>query len=143
MTYNLNQVAMITGLTTRTLRNYLKQDLLKGEKIDGNWTFTEEEIADFMEEPSARQAIAARTNAVVYDFLANPFKKVNSICTILDLPVSAEEASETADFFCDLINRSGGTGISFKYVQERNFARYILSGPEDVVADFMKTYYER
>ena len=33
MAYNLNQVAMITGLTTRTLRNHLKQGLLKGEKI--------------------------------------------------------------------------------------------------------------
>lgn len=143
MTYNLNQVATITGLTTRTLRNYLKQDLLKGEKIDGNWSFTEEEIASFMEEPTARQAIAAKRNAVVYDFLSNPFKKVNSICTILDLPVSAEEAAETAGFFCDLINQSGGKDICFKYIQERNFARYILSGPEDVVADFMKAYYER
>ena len=44
MAYNLNEVAMITGLTTRTLRNYLKLCLLKGEKIDGNWSFTEEEL---------------------------------------------------------------------------------------------------
>ena len=44
MAYNLNEIAMITGLTTRTLRNYLKADLLKGAKISGSWSFTEEEL---------------------------------------------------------------------------------------------------
>lgn len=43
--YTLNEVAMMTGLTTRTLRNYLKMNVLKGEKLDGIWNFTEEEIA--------------------------------------------------------------------------------------------------
>ena len=39
--YTLNEVAMMTGLNTRTLRNYLKMDVLKGEKIDGIWKFSE------------------------------------------------------------------------------------------------------
>ncbi len=142
MAYNLNDIAMITGLTTRTLRNYLKLDLLKGEKIDGNWSFTEEELDAFMSAPAVKQAIAAKRNAVVYDFLADPFKKGNRICTILDLPVSEAEAMETAAFFCDLINKNG-SDITFKYNQERGFARFILSGSEDQVVDFMKAYYER
>ena len=44
--YTLNEVAMMTGLTTRTLRNYLKMNVLKGEKVDGVWKFTEEEFAE-------------------------------------------------------------------------------------------------
>ncbi len=142
MAYNLNEIAMITGLTTRTLRNYLKMDLLKGEKINGNWSFTEEELDGFMSHPAVKQAIAAKRNAVVYDFLSDPFKKGNRICTILDLPVSDAEAMETAAFFCDLINKNG-SDIVFKYNQEKGFARFILSGSEDQVADFMKAYYER
>ncbi len=142
MAYNLNEVAMITGLTTRTLRNYLKLDLLKGEKIDGNWSFTDEELEDFLSNPVAKQAIKAKRNAVVYDFLSDPFKKGNRICTILDLPVSDAEAMETANFFCDLINKNG-SDIDFRYNPEKGFARFILSGSEDQVADFMKAYYER
>ena len=79
MAYNLNEVAMITGLTTRTLRNYLRLNLLKGEKVDGNWSFTEEELDEFMSNPAVKQAIAAKRNAVVYDFLSDPFKKGNRI----------------------------------------------------------------
>ena len=72
MAYNLNEVAMITGLTTRTLRNYLKLDLLTGEKIDGNWSFTDEELDAFMSNPVVKQAIKTKRNAVVYDFLSDP-----------------------------------------------------------------------
>ena len=142
MAYNLNDVAMITGLTTRTLRNYLKMDLLKGEKIDGNWSFTDEELNAFMSIPAVKQAIKTKRNAVVYDFLSDPFKKGNRICTIMDLPVSDEEASETANFFSDLVNRKG-SDITFNYNQEKGFSRFIISGSEDQVVDFMKAYYER
>ena len=142
MAYNLNDVAMITGLTTRTLRNYLKMDLLKGEKVDGNWSFTEEELDVFMSNPVVKQAIKTKRNAVVYDFLSDPFKKGNRICTIMDLPVSDAEALETAGFFCDLVNKSG-SDITFTYNPEKGFARFILSGSEDQVVDFMKAYYER
>ncbi len=43
--YTLNELATITGLTTRTLRNHLKSNILNGEKIDGIWQFTEEELS--------------------------------------------------------------------------------------------------
>ena len=142
MAYNLNDVAMITGLTTRTLRNYLKLDFLKGEKIDGNWSFTDEELEAFISNPAVKQAIKAKRNAVVYDFLSDPFKKGNRICTILDLPVSDAEALETARFFCGLVNKNG-SDITFNYNQEKGFARFIISGSEDQVVDFMKAYYER
>ena len=142
MAYNLNEVAMITGLTTRTLRNYLRLNLLKGEKIDGNWSFTEEELDEFMSNPAAKQAIAAKRNAVVYDFLSDPFKKGNRICTIMDLPVSDEEAMEISSFFCGMINKTGND-ICFKFNMEKGFARFILSGSEDMVSELMRAYYER
>ena len=142
MAYNLNEVAMITGLTTRTLRNYLKMDLLKGEKIDGNWSFTDEELDTFISNPAVKQTIKTKCNAVVYDFLSDPFKKGNRICMIMDLPVSDAEALETANFFSDLVNRNG-SDITFNYNQEKGFSRFIISGSEDQVVDFMKAYYER
>ena len=43
--YTINEMSTITGLTTRTLRNYLKLGILNGEKIEGrnvkvNWVTT-------------------------------------------------------------------------------------------------------
>ncbi len=142
MAYNLNQAAMITGLTTRTLRNHLKQGLLKGEKIEGNWSFSEEELDEYIADPSVKQAILAKQHAVVYDFLADPFKKTNRICTIMDFPVSAEEALDMARFFGKEIT-DHGSDIEFRYINEKNYARFILAGSEEQVHDLMKSYYER
>lgn len=142
MAYNLNQVAMISGLTTRTLRNHINLGLLKGEKIDGNWRFTEEELEAYLADPMVRQATKARSHAVIYDFLADSFKQSNRICTILDFPVSADEAIGISQFFgreiCD-----HGADIEFRYINEKHFARFILSGSEEQVKDLMQAYYSR
>ena len=141
MAYNLNQVAMITGLTTRTLRNHLKQGVLQGEKVDGNWSFTEEEVDAYLADSSVKQAVASRKHALVYDFLADPFKKTNRICTIMDFPVSDAEALSIAEFFCRKISESG-SDVEFRYLNEKHYARFILAGSEEQVSDFMKAYYE-
>lgn len=142
MSYNLNQLARITSLTTRTLRNYLKQDILKGEKIDGNWSFTDEDISEFMMDPAVRQAIASKNASVVYDFLADAYKKTNRICAILDFPVSMDEAMQISIVFCKEINENG-CDIEYRMMHERNLTRVILSGAEDAVMDLLNAYYSR
>ena len=142
MAYNMNQVAMITGLTTRTLRNHLKLGLLKGEKIDGNWSFTEEDIAHFLDNPAVRQAVSSKQHALVYDFLGDDYKKTNRICTILDFPVSGEEARSISDFFCKEINENG-SDIMFRFIWEKHIARVILSGAEESVISILNAYYKK
>ena len=48
-TYSLNELAMMTGFTTRTLRTYLDKGLLRGEKPGGVWQFTAEEVDRFFQ----------------------------------------------------------------------------------------------
>ncbi len=42
--YTVADVANVTGLTSRTIRNYLKDGTLTGAKIGVQWRFTEEEV---------------------------------------------------------------------------------------------------
>ncbi len=115
---------------------------MQGEKIDGNWSFTEEEIDQYLSDPSVRQVVGAKKHAVVYDFLADSFKKANRICAIMDFPVSDDEALSIAAFFSEQISKNGHD-IEFRYISEKHCARFILAGAEDQVAAFMKAYYER
>ena len=139
--YRLNELAMISGLTTRTLRNYLNQGILKGEKVNGVWCFTEEEVMAFMDHPLVKQAAAIHRNGVIHDFLADTYKKENRICMVIDCPVGPEEAAAIADFFCKAVCEIG-EDIDFRYVHERNMARMILSGAEDQVLDIIRRYYQ-
>ena len=47
--YTVEDIANMTSTTSRTIRNYLKDGLLKGKKIGGQWRFTEEDIKNFMD----------------------------------------------------------------------------------------------
>ena len=46
--YLINQLSLITGLTDRTLRNYISAGILEGEKVNGTWHFTIEQIEAFI-----------------------------------------------------------------------------------------------
>ena len=42
--YSIADVAKITKLTDRTIRNYLAKGILKGKKIGGQWRFTDQDL---------------------------------------------------------------------------------------------------
>ena len=140
--YTINDVATMTGLTTRTVRNYIKLGMLDGEKVDGVWKFTLENVSAFMVDKNVQPSIQAKKNGVVFDFLANQHKKVNEICTILDFPVSEEEAMEITAFFCKEVSVPGVENMNFKFSYSNGIARVILKGTEDFVVEVMKKYYK-
>lgn len=88
--YTINELAIMTGLTTRTLRNYLKLNILCGEKVDGSWMFTEEDVSEFLSNPMVKPSVQAKKNAIIYDFLAEDRKKNNEICIIIDACVNED-----------------------------------------------------
>ncbi len=137
--YSLNEIAIMTGFSTRTLRNYLNQGLLKGEKIDGAWQFTAEEIDRFFAEPFVKEGLRIKRNSIVFDFLADRTKKEKRTCVILDIPISLKERGTLSDFFCKQMETVSDAVFTFDW-NEGN-ARIILSGAEESVASIMESYY--
>ncbi len=44
--YTVKEIAEFTGLTTRTIRNYIKTGKLSGKKIARQWRFTDEDVSN-------------------------------------------------------------------------------------------------
>lgn len=139
--YTINDIATMTGLTTRTLRNYIKLGMLDGEKVDGVWQFSLEAVSAFMADKNVQPSIKAKKNGVVYDFMADCRKKINEICTIMDFPVSEAEGMQISNFFCEEVNKAQCGAINFSFEYTGGMARVILKGPEEFVAEVMKKYY--
>ena len=140
--YTLNNIATMTGLTTRTLRNYLQMGLLTGEKVDGVWRFSEEQLYAFMDNPTVRQGMHAKQNAIVTDFLLMGGRKESRSCVILDYSMEWEDAKQVLDFFCDKIKEQGEEELRFGMERHKKSVRLIISGPEAGVREIMKCYYE-
>lgn len=140
--YNIKAVTMITSLTDRTIRNYISLGVLEGEKINGLWHFTPEQVEDFIRHPAVRPSIQAKNNAVIYDFLLDTSKKEPSVCIILDLPGC--DPKETAEFFMYAINN--GTefhDLEFSFDAIYETPRVILKGPTEQIMGLVNRYYHR
>ena len=61
-TYTMQDVAAMTGLTTRTLRTYQQQGFLRGEKENGVWRFTDEVLEGFFRNPAVLPAASSMTS---------------------------------------------------------------------------------
>ena len=137
-TYNLNELAMMTGFTTRTLRSYLIQGLLHGSKVNGAWQFTPEDLDRFFSEPFVRDGLRIKRNNAVYDFLADRKKQFPRACVVLDLPASAEEGREISTFFCAQMNAAHDANFTFDRIG--GVCRVILTGAQEQVAKIMQAY---
>lgn len=59
--YLISHLVLSTGLTDRTIRNYIASGILQGEKINGLWHFTPEQVERFLRHPAVRPSILAKT----------------------------------------------------------------------------------
>ena len=136
---NLNDIAVMTGFSTCTLRNHMKMGLLEGEKIDGVWRFTDEQFTVFINDPNIKAALRSKDRGLIYDFIADDRKANNALCVVLDLRADLAEANEVSAFFCKEMEKVSGARFTFNF--EHGNARVILTGPEDAVQSIMAAYY--
>ena len=142
--YTVNHIALMTGLTSRTIRNYLKSGVLQGELINGVWHFTAEQIGAFMTHPSVASSIRSRRNSLVYDFLCDEKKREGEMCALLDAPATLAEANAISEFFCHAINNEEVLGpVQFAFSFNGSHIRVILKGSEKAVLDLLNRYHCR
>lgn len=138
--YLISHLTLITGLTDRTIRNYIASGILKGEKINGIWHFTPEEVDAFIKNPAVRPSIIAKNNSAVYDFMLNDSKKEEGACVILDMPKA--KIKETAEFFCYRISNGDYSNIKFSFDGLYKTPRVILCGKPEDVFGLINEYYK-
>lgn len=124
--YLINHLVLFTGLTDRTIRNYISSGLLQGEKINGLWHFSQDQVEAFICHPAVRPSILAKHHAAVYDFLLDSTKKDFEICIILDIP--GKSKTEIAEYFCYRISNEDFQNIHFSFDGVTKVPRVILKG---------------
>ena len=136
--YVINHLVMFTGLTDRTIRSYIASGILQGEKINGLWHFTPEQVDNFVNHPTVRPSILAKNNSMVHDFLLDNKKKKQEMCVILDAPY--EDKKFVAEFFYYNISKSQYHNIQFSFDGVTEMARVILKGDATEVLRLVNEY---
>ena len=138
--YTIGHIVQFTGLSDRTIRNYISMGILQGEKINSVWHFNAEQIDAFISHPSVRPSILAKNNAIVYDFLLDDKKKNHEICVILDFPNGDRRI--ISEFFCYSINNGNYQNVRFSFdAPFKRYPRVILKGNTNDVLQLVNKYY--
>ena len=132
--YSVEEIAEMTSVTTRTIRNYLRNGILTGTKIGGQWRFRQEDVMNMLNQENMSSDVRETSKRIVKDFLNEqytPFLESVSVCTVADVPCSKAYAKKMGKTLCDLWNQTNIQGSNFRYVylEESQTARFTFIAP--------------
>ena len=133
----IEDIAAMTGLSTRTIRNYLSMGLLDGEKVDGVWQFSTEQFGTFLRQDMVKQSVLAKDNALLYEFLLQPQKAAPSVCAVIDLP-AVDEPSQGER----ILSQVNASHLALRYHYDGGMIRAIVSGAVADVAALLRALSE-
>lgn len=129
--YTVDEIARILRVTTRTVRNYLKDGSLKGRKIGGGWRFTEEDFMQFMSNADIVEKKIDEDKQDVIDFLDGLNADMSGeiqICTIIDVYLPADIVQELSSALMRQTDGKDKCHFSFTYIETEGRARFTLFG---------------
>ena len=141
--YTIEDVTLMTGLSDRTIRTYLAQGFLQGDKSTGAWHITGEQLDDFFANPAVLPSIRAKQNAVVYDFLAAKPAAGRRMCVVLDLGPEEDGAAASEALCRAMCKAAPEAELRFAAGQRGRGTRIFLSGAEKDVRSLLQTCGEK
>lgn len=133
--YTVADVARVTGMTSRTIRNYLKDGTLTGQKIGVQWRFTEDEVKKLF---SRQQPGTSSPAQIVRSYLGTTERDTAAFCALLDFP-GVTQAQGMA-MYRKLEKQCGEDValISYEYHDEGQLFRIAVSGELWAVAALLE-----
>lgn len=139
--YTVEDIARMTMLTTRTIRNYLKDGLLTGRKIGGQWRFTQKDIETLFDNSSVEMDMQNSRRQDVMDFIDGVNTDIDGniqICTIADYYCdNTEQSKKLCDKLCALISCVDTVQqhrFYYEYIEKESKARYTIFGTPSFVS---------
>lgn len=127
--YSPKEVSQILNIHEKTVRRYLRDGVLKGQKLGGNWKVSKEVLVSYMDD------------APVSGF-RNDFEVVESGGVRMSLKVEvdvdkAKSAHKLAKKLMEVIDEQVDQNCDFQYRYEDGTAKLLLSGEADFLIQAM------
>lgn len=139
MHYTLAELALMTGYSARSLRTFYRQGLLTGAMEAGRYSFSEEDVGNFMAQPFIVSGMKTKTRMQVHHFLEEDHTRQPATCLIHDEP-GREQAERLNGILLEYINRECPKGFSYTYLfdDKKDVARFIFIGQIKDVAPVLE-----
>lgn len=132
------------AVTPRTIRNYLKQGILQGRKIGGQWRFDDDDLAALLNREPVSRSIREAHEKTLYDFIENETSgkegEIRSASVIkLFLPKDRAERAirEIAESLPS--QSSGGYRFHADYAESEGCLRFTLTASASELRKILET----
>lgn len=138
--YTVNDVAEMIDVHPRTVRRYLRDGVLTGKKIGGQWRFTIDDIKGIhMGDFSAKAYFSKENheNSALYKDDGQSLQVSSIVNYGLD---DIDKAKETADILFESVNESrfsGKLSFKFEFLHNEGKVRYTLWGAPSSIAEVL------
>ena len=137
--YTLKELAELTKLTDRTLRNYLSNNILKGHKVGGQWRFNKEEVSalfrnnDFYED---RNRVA---NSAMNHYIENKytFNSEFTGCIVIDFKIGEKEKRKEFYQKLELIQKDEDVKEKVSFIEKNGHIRMNIVGPLSYIKEVL------
>ena len=138
--YTVEDIAKMTSLTSRTIRNYLKDGSLQGRKIGGQWRFTMENIKQLFNNSIFLNDISRKNRQRVLNFINGTNADIHGeiqVCTIVDCYCENQKAGHKIyEKLVTVINTKDDDSpakFDYEFIKKQNKARFTLFGNPDYI----------
>ncbi len=134
--YTLKDVMDITKLSERTIRRYLKQGKLIGNKVGKEWRFTEENLKNLFSNIDFASQISSLSNEKVKQFIEGNYEKKEDHRMLSIFDIDQLSRSELHDVKMMLMRISNQhKNIDMKFNTKENKTRITLIGNIDYISE--------
>lgn len=137
--YTAEDVAQITGLTLRTIRNYIKDGRLKGRRIGVQWRFTAADIQALFDAPVPEPAAAAGEASVPVQEIAATESVISeetvsapAVTAAAEAAVAAAESAATMGEETDAESETETARIVREFLQRKKAPRFSACSVVDI-----------
>lgn len=129
--YTLKELAELTKLTDRTLRNYLANNILKGHKVGGQWRFNKEEVSALFRNCEFYHERNKVANSAINDYIDNKytFNCDFTGCVVIDFKI--EDKNKRKEFYekIELIEKTDDVKEKVSFIEKNGHIRMNIVGP--------------
>lgn len=132
--YKLKDLMEMLGLSERTIRRHIKNDVIKGTKIGGVWRFSEEQVKEYFNSENIKTELMLSGKREVMDFI-NGSKNIDdkNSCLVIDIKELTIVEKNSIVMFSNTLKKP----FELKYYMKNDYHRFMIIGDITDVSLFL------
>ena len=133
--YTVSDVARKVHMTERTIRNYLKDGILKGTRVGGQWRFSDQDLIDLSNNSIFRKKVSDIASSYAKEYIDKKFVIEGdvTVCSIIDYKNSDQKYLDSLECEAVKIAREYRGNVRFTAISEDGRGRCTVVGTIECV----------